>query len=95
MIKERSDLKFLFLTLVKLIYVLVQQFLDNGLFKNNLPCGIILNIDKALRGWRFGSAIYQKNDSWGIYKDAEWASTYMLSQTSHVECCVLLKKSEK
>ncbi|AUM88066.1 hypothetical protein RSJ21_11075 [Clostridium botulinum] len=41
----------------------MQQFLDNGLFKNNLPCGIILNIDKALRGWRFGSAIYQKNDS--------------------------------
>ncbi|MHB8032562.1 hypothetical protein CF069_01155 [Clostridium botulinum] len=41
----------------------MQQFLDNRLFKNNLPCGIIFNIDKALRGWRFGSAIYQKNDS--------------------------------
>jgi len=36
---------------------------DDGLFKNTLPCGIILNIDKALRGWHFGSAIYKKNDS--------------------------------
>ena len=35
----------------------------DGLFKNNLPYVIILNIDKALRRWRLGTAIYQKNDS--------------------------------
>jgi hypothetical protein len=35
----------------------------DGLFKNNLSYAIILNIDKALRRWRLGTAIYQKNDS--------------------------------
>ena len=44
---------------------------DDGLFANNLPCVIILNADNALRRWRIGTAIYQKNDSRGIHKDAE------------------------
>lgn len=35
----------------------------DGLFKNNSPYVIILNTDKALRRWRLGTAIYQKNDS--------------------------------
>ncbi len=43
---------------------------DDGLFKNNLPYVIIFNIDKALGG-QLGTAIHQKNDSKGIYKDAE------------------------
>ena len=30
----------------------------DGLFKNNLSYVIILNIDKALRRWRLGTAIY-------------------------------------
>ncbi|PIH05449.1 hypothetical protein CS538_02855 [Clostridium combesii] len=44
---------------------------DDGLFKNNLPYVIIFNIDKALGGGNLAQQYTKKNDSKGIYKDAE------------------------
>ena len=40
-------------------------------FENNLLYVIIFNKDKGSRRWGLGTAIYQKNDSSGIYKNAE------------------------